>query len=1312
MGLKYGFYPTEEGTIRDYTEDDVGGIFDGFMTDGIYYNIGNRFYIHPSDDGKHVIIDPGRGWFNHTYTLLEEPMYLNIPTGSTTPVDIFLVVNKRQMVNSIEVKDHNAEPIELPGIYYYKLATISNTITPIEQSSITSYIGLKDGVPYVVCIPELLLLYEIMEPLIKEWNKWFDDTKDSWLEWMTATNMSWLDWFNDTGSAWSTWFNATDEDWDTWFNATKRDWDTWFGPTKSDWNTWFETTKREWNKWFDSIKVDMATKTYVDDAIANLINGAPETLDTLNELAEAMTNNYELIQVLDAAITNKVDISSVKSDYDENGYDPVNGVAVSKALGTLNGHFGFGINEYIVGVTQTNGLIYAAVSKFKIANNLQEGLTPSTPVPMDGGDFFYPVLTYNATEAVWGGITLNAKTKNGLVPPGNGHSNSVWGTDNGGNPGWLANISDVKTDCDRAGASDPSYILDANGKIRPALENGNKLYYQLWAINVAFGALNKVATTGKYSDLKDTPPSLPANGGTADTISQTLPISKGGTGKTNAADAFSALAKEANNANDAFNFGDEDSILFVQTSASNSLGFKGKFSKLWTYINNKIKSVNLRAKNFITKTIAVSDLKDNFRTHVYGSSSSGEFLTVCRNNTSNDGVNKAYDTGLAFGCADTQGWICPAYNEPSVVVGAGNGNNLDWIRHMAFLEESVQKSGDIMTGDLHIEKNFLNSGGGFFVKDTVKGTQVWLGVGSGQVDHGVFSKTLNKWIVYADATSVYLKGNADTATKLQTARTIDGVSFNGSAAIIHYGTCSTAASTAAKVVSCTGFTLVTGAEITVKFTTTNTAANPTLNVNGTGAKAIQYRGSAITAGYLAANRTYRFLYDGTNYQLVGDINTDTTTDVSGKVSKTGDDMSGTLGSTKTTSTYLAGNQGQAIINSKANAGAYTMLDKLNSTNGYFTDGVYQNKRLLQYTAKTTVDAGTNAVTKSATLLDESGNTSFPGTVTASAFSGNASSATKATNDKNGKDITTTYATKTEVDTLKKSVSDGKTSVANAITAKGVQTATDATFATMAENIGKIQTGSNILLWENTSNGSYKFEKSGDRWIANNRGVNSSTATSTWKVTVSAATTAYIGWRTSCESYDKLSITLNGSSVLSATGGIKESETVITLNLTAGENTLVASYVKDSSSHVYGDMAYVVLPPIGEQPGQYKYESRSLMGSPGETRTLYPDNGYDGICSVTVTTPAVESGGVESLVPNVDQVIGRDSTIALNSDTKYNIYVGASSVSNFKTSTDGGQTWSASSTNKDKTKIYTGINMLKTSATSSYISPVHVVVLSS
>lgn len=118
--------------------------------------------------------------------------------------------------------------------------------------------------------------------------------------------------------------------------------------------------------------------------------------------------------------------------------------------------------------------------------------------------------------------------------------------------------------------------------------------------------------------------------------------------------------------------------------------------------------------------------------------------------------------------------------------------------------------------------------------------------------------------------------NVATAATLTTARKIDGVSFNGGADIIHYGTCSTTASTATKAVSCTGFNLVTGAWIAVTFTVTNTAAASglKLDVAGTGAKNIRYRNAVLPDNsVLSADRTYMFVYDGTSYQLIGDLDT-------------------------------------------------------------------------------------------------------------------------------------------------------------------------------------------------------------------------------------------------------------------------------------------------------------------------------------------------------------------------------------------------------------------------------------------------------
>jgi hypothetical protein len=84
-----------------------------------------------------------------------------------------------------------------------------------------------------------------------------------------------------------------------------------------------------------------------------------------------------------------------------------------------------------------------------------------------------------------------------------------------------------------------------------------------------------------------------------------------------------------------------------------------------------------------------------------------------------------------------------------------------------------------------------------------------------------------------------------------------------------YNTCSTAAGTAEKQVTAANFSLETGAMVVVKFTNTNTASNPKLKVGSTAAKPIYYKGAAISPGYLAANRVYQFVYNGSQWDILG-----------------------------------------------------------------------------------------------------------------------------------------------------------------------------------------------------------------------------------------------------------------------------------------------------------------------------------------------------------------------------------------------------------------------------------------------------------
>ncbi len=113
-------------------------------------------------------------------------------------------------------------------------------------------------------------------------------------------------------------------------------------------------------------------------------------------------------------------------------------------------------------------------------------------------------------------------------------------------------------------------------------------------------------------------------------------------------------------------------------------------------------------------------------------------------------------------------------------------------------------------------------------------------------------------------------GLAASATKLETARTIDGMPFDGSANVVHFGKCTTAADVSSKVVTLSGFTtLVDGARISVYFMYGNTASDCTLNVNGTGARAISCKtGYYAPTGMWTARNVVDFVYCSGHWLIV------------------------------------------------------------------------------------------------------------------------------------------------------------------------------------------------------------------------------------------------------------------------------------------------------------------------------------------------------------------------------------------------------------------------------------------------------------
>lgn len=144
---------------------------------------------------------------------------------------------------------------------------------------------------------------------------------------------------------------------------------------------------------------------------------------------------------------------------------------------------------------------------------------------------------------------------------------------------------------------------------------------------------------------------------------------------------------------------------------------------------------------------------------------------------------------------------------------------------------------------------------------------------------------------------------------------------------------------------------------------------------------------------------------GANISLVGDANNDkvtigvTGTVASATTAKTVSNTAGDGSATNLVSGVMASNDGFRIRVGGTNNNGYAEI----ATKDDGSEPIY----VRQYTGNFAT------VTRTATLLDGSGNTTFPGKVTASGgfsgnLTGNATSATKATNDQNGTNISTGF----------------------------------------------------------------------------------------------------------------------------------------------------------------------------------------------------------------------------------------------------------------------------------------------------------------
>ena len=191
--------------------------------------------------------------------------------------------------------------------------------------------------------------------------------------------------------------------------------------------------------------------------------------------------------------------------------------------------------------------------------------------------------------------------------------------------------------------------------------------------------------------------------------------------------------------------------------------------------------------------------------------------------------------------------------------------------------------------------------------------------------------------IESSVTETVMNEVGDTyATKTELTQTSDSLTLKINSSIASgYATCTTASSTAAKVATtqASGFTRATGVQVAVKFTYANSASNPTLNINGTGAAAIRLKNAALAVDdSWEAGDTVVFVFDGTYWQVA---------DPSLQIAKT---VSSYF---KADATGLeVGREGDPISTKMTSSGAFQILDNGSAAAYYDENGWHAGSMVL------------------------------------------------------------------------------------------------------------------------------------------------------------------------------------------------------------------------------------------------------------------------------------------------------------------------------------------------------------------------------
>lgn len=322
MSVTYGFYNSKDGDRR-YDAIQMSSIFDGIIRDGILQHVGTAMMVKESE-AMIVNVGIGRAWFNHTWTLNDALLPLEVPQSEVllNRYDAVVIeVDSRESIRANTIKIVKGTPSSNPAKptmistndrWQYPLAYIyvAAGVTSIRQANITNCVGTS-ACPYVTAPLEKMSIDDLVAQWQDQWKEFYEkETAD-----MQSTNAFWKE-------QWSTWFTAQTSEIQAAYLAWEAQWNLWYEEHTKEmeatsvywqekWNAWFDEytnnntiemadwrqkTETEFKSWFDQLQVlldgDVATK------LANQVLELQKQVKILNQFSSDLENEYTVYQKL------------------------------------------------------------------------------------------------------------------------------------------------------------------------------------------------------------------------------------------------------------------------------------------------------------------------------------------------------------------------------------------------------------------------------------------------------------------------------------------------------------------------------------------------------------------------------------------------------------------------------------------------------------------------------------------------------------------------------------------------------------------------------------------------------------------------------------------------------------------------------------------------------------------------------------------------------------------------------------------------------------------------------------------------------